>query len=119
MATNEVFRQARRIALPVPAGLAAGSPVKVGALVGVTETAEGAGENIAGYATVWLEGAHLFTVSGAIAGPGTAIYVDSSNNLTTTASGNTLFGWSIPKADGSYATKAAGSGVALVKIVTQ
>lgn len=109
MALNEVLREAEAIALPVPAGTASGAPVKVGGFVGVTQTAEGGGGNLAGYATVWCEGAYKFTVSFAVANVGDAVYIDSNNALTATASGNTLFGYALN-------TKGATSGSLTVAI---
>lgn len=115
---NEYFRPASELALPVPAGTKSGDPVLVGSLVGVCATDEGAGGNIAGYATVVMDDrAYTLDVDGAIAGPGTPVYiVAADNSLTTTATGNTLFGYSVPKADGTLAAKAAGVGPAIVKL---
>ena len=40
----------------------------------------------------------------------------ADNSLTVTATANTLFGYSVPKADGTFATKALGVGPAIVKL---
>jgi|SRR5919205_2659112 predicted RecA/RadA family phage recombinase len=103
MARNEVFRDADHLSLPVPAGTKAGAPVAVGSFVGVVEVDEGTGSNAAGYASVWRKGAHRFPVTGAVASVGLPIYITGANALTTTASGNTLFGYSL-------GTKGAGTG---------
>lgn len=115
---TEVFVPASELSLPVPSGTVSGDPVKVGSLVGVCATDRGAGGNIAGHATVLMDDrAHLLDVDGAIAGVGTPIYiVAADNSLTTTATANTLFGYSVCKADGTFATKATGVGPAIVKL---
>lgn len=115
---NEYFRPASELSLPVPVDTVAGDPVKVGSLVGVCATDRGAGGNIAGNATVLMDDrAYLLDVDGAIAGAGTPIYiVAADNSLTVTATANTLFGHSVPKADGTFATKAVGVGPAIVKL---
>ncbi len=96
--------------LPVPADTASGAPVKVGSLIGVAQTDE-----VDGYATVAIDGAHDLTVTGALASAGTPGYITSSNGLTATATSNTLFGYSIPgvTADG---TKGSGDGVVTVEL---
>lgn len=115
MAKNQRFTFRRTRSLPVPASTASGAPVKVGSLMGVTLTKEGDGRNPSGYATVALDGCFDLIVTGALAAAGTPVYIDGSNNLTATASGNTLFGYSVPgyTADG---TKGSGSGVVSVEI---
>lgn len=116
---NEIIRPGTELSLPVPAGTVSGDPVKVGSLVGVAATDRGKGGNIATHATVLLDGrVYAFDVDGAIAGVGTPIYIESDGDLTTTATSNTLFGHSVCHADGSYATKSAGVGKALVKPLT-
>lgn len=97
MATNEVFRDADMLSLPVPADTLSGAPVRVGAaatgLNGVTQTAEGAGGNADGYASVMLKGTHKLAVGTttalAVMDP---VYITSGNALTPSASGNQLFG---------------------------
>ncbi len=108
MARNEVFRDADHLSLPVPDGTKAGAPVLVGAIVGVTETAEGAGGNPDNYATVWTKGAHKLPVgSGGTLAIGAPVYITSGNALSPTASGNTLFG---------YALEAKPSGAATITV---
>ena len=102
MALNEKFRYGDHVSLPVPADTAPGSPVLVGALPGVTQTAVGEGGNPAGHATVWLTGVFDLTV-------GKAVYITAAGALTNAASGNTPFGYAL-------ATKAAAAGVIPVKI---
>jgi predicted RecA/RadA family phage recombinase len=97
MATNEVFRDADLLSLPVPDGTLSGAPVRVGAaatgLNGVTQTKEGEGGNADNYASVMLKGAHKLPVSTtttlAVMDP---VYITSGNVLTPSASGNQLFG---------------------------
>lgn len=112
MARNEVFRDADHLSLPVPADTPAGTPVIVGSIIGITETKEGEGGNADGYASVWRKGAHKVSVTGAVASVGLPIYITSSNTLTTTATANTLWGYSL-------ATKGSGTAdlvVAMAKV---
>jgi predicted RecA/RadA family phage recombinase len=96
MATNEVFRDADHLSLPVPADTPSGAPVLVGGtLVGVTQTAEGEGGNADGFATVWRKGAHDLSVTGAVTNIGDPVYITGANALNRTASGNTLFGYAL------------------------
>lgn len=116
---NEYLRPGTELSVPVPSGTKSGEPVLVGAMPGVAATDRGAGGNIAGHATVLFDGrVYEFDVDGAIAGVGTAIYITSARALTTTATSNTLYGYSVCKADGSLATKSSGVGKALVKPLT-
>lgn len=123
MARNEVFRDADHLSLPVPANTVAGSPVLVGILRGVTQTDRAdstatpdplrgpkVNTNPDGYATVWLKGAHTFTVSFAIAAIGDPVYITPGGALTATASGNTLYGAALN-------VKAATAGPLTVRIV--
>ena len=102
MARNEVFRDADHLSLPVPADTPAGTPVLVGIMPGITETAEGQGGNAAGFATVWRKGAHRVPVTTAVAAIGDRIFITPGGALTATASGNTLWGHAL-------ATKGAGT----------
>lgn len=128
MATNEHFRQGDKVSLPVPSGKKSGDPVRVGVLNGVCVTdraktdvaptnADGTvnatynagGGNPTGSASVWLVGAHDFTVSFA-ANVGDQIYILADGSaLTATASGNNAFGVALN-------TKGATSGVLSVRI---
>ncbi len=104
MATNEVFRDADHLSLPVPNSTASGSPVRVGGatgLNGVTQTKTGAagvpdGGNATGYASVLLKGAHKLPVSTTTTlAVGDPVYIIIATNvLTTTANSgaNPLFG---------------------------
>lgn len=106
MATNEVFREADHLTLPVPAGVKSGDPVQVGSLMGVAQTDRAADST----ATVWLEGAFRLTVDGAVANVGDPIYIVSADrSLTTTATGNTIFGYALE-------TKTATAAPIVVKI---
>jgi len=110
MARNEVFRDADHLSLPVPADTAAGTPVIVGSLVGITQTARGQGGNTAENATVWLKGGHRVDVTGAIAAVGTPVYIPAGGGaLTATATGNTVWGYALE-------TKGSGTGPIVVKI---
>lgn len=122
MARNEVFRDADHLSLPVPSGTLAGAPLRIGSLNVVTETARadstvidplrGPATNLNpdGYATCWLKGAHTFTVAFAVTNIGDPIYITPGNALTTTSSGNSLYG-------AALTTKAAPSGLLTVRIV--
>ena len=110
MARNERLHEGLRISLPVPTGTLSGAPVKSGPFVGVCQTKEGEGGNIAGRATVWREGEFDIEVPEAVAAEGTAIYITAANVVTTTAAGNTLLGYTHADALGQGATKGAGAG---------
>lgn len=130
MATNEIFRDADHLSLPVPAGKKAGDPVRIGGLNGVLQTdrarvdgvsptnADGTrnatynygGGNPEGYATVWLKGAHTFNVDFAVNGVGDPVYIlADGSGLTGTATGNNLYGHALT-------TKAAAAGPLTVRI---
>lgn len=107
MATNEVYRDADHLVVPVAAGVTAGDPVLVGSLPGVAQTDRDADGN----ATVWFKGAHDFTVTGAVGAVGDPVYITGAGALDASdgAGANTLFGYAL-------ATKGAGDGVITVKI---
>ena len=109
MSRNEVFRDADHLSLPVPAGIVTGEPVRVGDLVGVTETGEGEGRNAEGYASVALHGAFDLVVDGAVSEVGGRVYITAGRTLTTTATGNFGFGFALE-------TKGAGAGVVPVVV---
>lgn len=102
MATNEVFRDADLLSLPVPNSTPSGGPVRVGVaatgLNGVAQTKTGAagepeGSNATGHASVWLKGAHKFAISTTTAAAKLdPCYITSGNVLTPVSSGNQLFG---------------------------
>lgn len=126
---NQVWaeRQPAR-SLPVPAGTKAGAPVKVADLVGVTSTDRadstatppvGGAGHPDGYAAVCVDGGYLLDVDGAVSGPGVAVYITGANALTTTATGNTLFGYTVPGRSNTYLTKTAGVGKAVVQVKAQ
>lgn len=89
MATNEVYRNADSLPLPVPANTPHGAPVKVGALLGVTLTDRD--EN--GAATVRLKGAFDFTVDGAVTQVGSPVYI-ADGDLSTNDAGD-LYGYAL------------------------
>lgn len=107
---NERLHDGVRVSLPVPAGTLSGAPVKVGSLIGVTATKEGEGGNVTGRASVWREGCYVLQVPDAVASEGLPIYITAANALTTTVTGNTLFGYSLADAEGAGGTKGAGAG---------
>lgn len=103
MAINEIFREADMLSLPVASGVKTGDPVIVGSLIGVAQTDRAdstatppvfGGGNPDGNASVWTEGAFLLSVTGAVT-VGAPIYITSAGALNVTASGNTLFGYSL------------------------
>lgn len=112
MATNEVFREADNLSLPVPTGTLSGTPLRIGALNAITTTDEGsvvrppiAGGpqlsmpsggvgNAAGYASVRLSGGWLVSVVGA-ATVGGLVYIKGDNTLTTVSTGNKVYGVSL------------------------
>lgn len=109
MATNTVFEDGDYLSLPVPTDTASGAPVKVGSLVGVTQTAEGEGVgNADGFASVMLKGVHDITVTGAVTNVGDPVYITSGNAVNVTNT-NTLFGYALE-------TKGATAGVIRVKL---
>ena len=87
MATNEVFREGDSLTLPVTASTAAGSPVKVGMLVGVALTDADSSDN----ATVRLKGVYDLEVTGEVTAVGQLIYISDEYALTT-ASSDAIFG---------------------------
>lgn len=70
MATNEVFRDADNITLPVVSGVVSGEVVVVGALIGVAMTTR----DTDGNASVTRKGAHRVTAAAATYAIGDTIY---------------------------------------------
>lgn len=88
MATNEVYRDGDSLVLPVTASTTAGTPVKVGMLVGVTLTDADSANN----ATVRLAGVYDdLEVTGEVTVVGQLIYISDEYALTTTV-GDAIFG---------------------------
>lgn len=123
MSKNLVFAGRKpALSLPVASGVKSGDPVIVGSIVGVAETDRAATTNGVrtggvgdpdGYASVAVDGVYSLPCPDAVAAAGTAIYITSAGALTTTATGNTLFGRTVPviqRGVASGATKAAGAG---------
>lgn len=122
MATNEIFKEADYLSLPVPEGTVSGDPVLVGELVGVAQTSEGdnsytstpirramddpawntvpasTGGNEAGFASVALKGAFAFEIDGGDAlTHGTAVGISEGTgpdgrNVLVTGAGDARFG---------------------------
>lgn len=131
MATNENFRDADHLSLPVPAGTKAGAPLRIGGLNAVAQTdraktdvppynSDGTpntsynygGGNPDGNASVWLKGAHDFEVAFAVASVGLPVYIvtaDNSLSATDNTGANPLFGHTLT-------TKAAPAGPLTVRI---
>ena len=97
MAKNRGKAHGLHIALPVPEGTKSGEPVLVnGYLPGVALTDRGDGGNIETEATVWRDGTWILDVDGAVTDKGTRVFiVPATRALTTTATGNTLFGYAL------------------------
>ncbi|WP_435744917.1 DUF2190 family protein [Nocardioides sp. SYSU DS0663] len=131
MSKNQVFAgTSPALSLPVPAGTRSGDPVIVGGLIGVCDTDRtevvdgkqyGGVGNPEGHASVAPDGVYALEVPEAVGAAGTPIFiVAATNDLTTTAAGNVLFGHTVPVIDrgvATGATKAAGAGTVNVKLV--
>lgn len=119
---NEYMRPADNLSLPVVAGTKSGDPVRVGAINGVAATNIGEGGNPAGSATVLTDSrSYLYEVAGAIAGPGTPVFLTARAGatapvLTTTdpGSGAKPWGHTLPKV-GESGIRSATTGVAVVR----
>lgn len=109
MSRNEVFTNADRLSMPVPAGTVSGGPVLIGARPGIAKTDRGGGGNDADKATVWFTGAHRVPVEGAVTTVGGPVYITPTSTLTATAAGNTLWGYAL-------ATKGAGTSALEVRV---
>lgn len=121
MATNEVFKDADYISLPVPTTIKSGDPVRVGVLNAVAQTDAGVAANGStpaipggvgngtGFASCALTGAWRLTVVGALTA-GQLVYIKADNTLTATATGNKVFGAAI-------FAKGTGTGPGFVKIL--
>lgn len=119
---NEYMRPADNLSLPVVAGTKSGDPVRVGRLNGVAATDIAAGGNPAGAATVLTDSrSYLYEVTGAITGPGQAVFITARAGatapvLTTTDPGGGVAPWGhvIPKV-GESGVRVATTGVAVVR----
>lgn len=99
MATNQRRPKALHISVTAPYNVASGAPVRVGSICGVAQIAAASGEPV----TIWLDGSHDLTVTGALASEGLPVYITAAGVLNTTAVGNYLFGIAL-------GTKAAAAG---------
>lgn len=89
---NMIFKADSYISVPVADGVKAGTPVKVGKLVGVTITDEGDGGNEALFASVALEGGvRLIGEKTIVYAVGDAVYLSAAGKITKTAT-DTPFG---------------------------
>jgi len=125
MATNEVFRDADNLSLPVPTGTLSGAPLRIGAINCIATTDEGSVTrtpapglwvqpsggigNKAGYASVRTSGSWLVPVTGALT-LGQLVYITAGNVLTATTTGNKVWGKALR-------TKGTGTAPVIVKIV--
>lgn len=117
MARNERLHSGDRISAVVPSGTLSGAPVIIlGVIPGVCQTKEAEGGNITGRATVWTEGVFDLATTDAVAAEGTKLYLTPGMVLTTTATANTLFGYSLHDASGLGGTKGAGAGTVHVRL---
>lgn len=114
---NERLHEGNRVSAPVPTSTASGAPVLLfGSIPGVTATKEGEGGNISGRATVWTEGVFDLATTDAVGAEGTKVFITAGLVLTTTATSNTLFGYTLADADGNGATKSSGAGTVHVRL---
>lgn len=81
MATNEVFRDAEHITLPVVASVVSGEVVVVGALIGVAQT----DRDTDGNATVWRKGGYTVQAAAATYAVGDTIYGHATGGAAVTA----------------------------------
>lgn len=109
MAKNNVFPWTRSRSLPVVDGTVSGSPVIVGALIGVALTDKGGGGNAATDATVALDGAWDVPVTTATTlTVGAPVYIIAATGvLTPVLTGNVVFG---------YALEAKGAAAATIRV---
>lgn len=107
MATNEVYRDADTLVLPVIEGVTAGDAVSSGSFVGVALTDRDADGN----ATVRLKGVFNVSVTGALATAGLPVYITVATGALVVASGAGIirFGTALE-------AKGAGAGVIPVAI---
>lgn len=120
---NEYMRPATELSLPVVAATKAGDPVRVGAFNGVAATDIGAGGNPAGNASVVTDArSYEYEVAGAIAGPGTRVWLTARAGATAPVLSTTEppapvpppWGYTVPKV-GESGARAATTGVAVVR----
>ena len=127
MALNEIFKEGNHLSAPVPDGTLGGTPLRIGILNAVAETDEGGATsslnvingvnqptggigNADNFASVSHVGVWRVPVTGTIAGFGTAIYITGAGALTTTSTGNFIWG-------AALRAKGSGLGDAIVKIL--
>lgn len=114
---NERLNAGDRISAAVASGTESGKPVIIlGDVPGVTATKEGEGGNIAGRASVWTVGVFPLSTTDAVSSEGTKLYLTSGGAITTTPSGNTLFGRTVHSAEGIGGTKSSGAGSVYVRL---
>jgi len=96
---NQRYTHAKHIEVTFPYARVSGEPVRVGGICGVavTDVANGA------RGTIWLDGSYDVSVTGAVASEGLPVYITSAGALTTTSTGNYVWGLSL-------GTKGSGAG---------
>ena len=99
MAKNQRYAHAVKISLPAPYAVKSGDPVSVGGFSGIALIDAAKDANV----TVWLDGSHDVTVTGATK-PGDTVYITPAGALNVTAAGNKPWGLAL-------GTKAAAAGV--------
>lgn len=97
MATNEKFREADSLTLPVPPNTVAGDPLRVGTLVGVALTDR---DDATGTATVRLKGAFVLNVASTVTAVGQPLYITGDgtvrvDQVTATVGSNLLYGYAL------------------------
>lgn len=97
---NQRYNKADHIELAFPYARLSGEPVRVGGYCGVSLKDTGNGER----GTVWLDGSYDVSVTGAVASEGLPIYITAAGALTTTSTGNFVWGLSL-------GTKGSGAGL--------
>lgn len=106
MAKNQRYTHGAHIALTADKAVESGAPVLIGEISGVAQTTAKVGEKV----TVWRDGSYDLEVTGTTT-EGQAVYIVAADNtLTTTASGNKLFG---------YALAASASGKSIVEVLVR
>lgn len=119
---NEYMVPATELSLPVVEGTLSGDPVQVGAYNGVAAVDRGTGGNAPTHTSVVTDArAYEYEVGGAIAGPGSPVWLTPRAGATAPvlsatdpADGSDPWGYTVPKV-GESGERTATSGVAVVR----
>lgn len=87
MALNQKYNHNLHVALPAPANIVSGQPVKIGGYTGVAQISAPAGERV----TIWLDGSYMVPVTGVVA-VGDQINIDDTGKLVLASAGGTPWG---------------------------